>query len=179
MNYVNNPQGGLDASNDEFFTGAITEGVGNESENLNPDISESLHSGDRSMSWQRNPQELGNKIINFPGDALKEPESSQSTTDNLGTIVSNVTPENNNSVDELQYNKDAVNETGFDRTNIKTTGDGLDTAGIKELEKLADRKLYKEDDAAGYVDTIRGEDGMTFANLENTYGSNSAWKKAA
>jgi hypothetical protein len=88
-------------------------------------------------------------------------------------------PGANNSINKSQPDKDKIIEASFDRTSIKTTGDGLDSAGIEELEKVADKKLYKDDDAAGYVDAIRGEDGMAFVNLENSYGANSAWKKAA
>ena len=130
------------------------------------------------ISWQRNPQEIGNKIINFPGNNLENPKSHHNQ-ENFAIIEPTMPPGASDGIDKSQPNKDKIIEASFNRTSIKTTGDGLDAEGIKELEKVADKKLYKEDDAAGYVDAIRGEDGMAVVNLENSYGPNSAWKKAA
>lgn len=179
MDYGQHSQSGPKASDDALFAGAITEGVGIKPENTNPDVAESLHSDDQSISWQRGPREIGSKIINFPGDITKESELSQDQGQ-FGVIEPTMPPGTGNSIiDSTQPSQDKMIEASFDRTSIKTTGDGLDTAGIKELEKVADSKLYKNDDAAGYVDAIRGEDGMAFTNLENSYGADSAWKKAA
>lgn len=179
MDYGQHSQGSPKTSDDALFAGAITEGVGIKPENSNPDVSESLHSDDQSISWQRSPQERGNKIINFPGDTVDNLESSHNLEQPDGVITPTMPPGVSNDVVGGQPSQDEIIKASFDRTNIKTTGNGLNAEGIKELEKVADKKLYKEDDAAGYVDTIRGEDGMAFVNLENSYGANSAWKKAA
>ena len=51
MDYAKSLQNNLSTSNDIFFAGAITKGVGAEPEDFNPDASESLHSDDQSISW--------------------------------------------------------------------------------------------------------------------------------
>ena len=178
MNNGQHSQGNPRTSDDALFAKAITEGVGVKPESSNPDAAKSLHSDDQSISWQRNPGEIGSKIINFPGNTTKSSELSENQEQSRA-ITPIMPPGAYNNISETQPDKSKIIEVSFNRTSIKTTGDGLDAEGIKELEKVADKKLYKEDDAAGYVDAIRGEDGMAIVNLENSYGANSAWKKAA
>lgn len=157
----------------------FTAGAGTDSVNTNNfEAENNLDLTNTDISWQRNPQEIGNKIINFPGNNPENPKSHHNQ-ENFAVIEPTMPPGANNGINKSQPDKDKIIEASFDRTSIKTTGDGLDSAGIEELEKVADKKLYKDDDAAGYVDAIRGEDGMAFVNLENSYGANSAWKKAA
>lgn len=54
-------------SNDLLFEQAITQGEGTAPENSNPDIAESLHATDDSISWEAQPtDQLNNQLINQP-----------------------------------------------------------------------------------------------------------------
>lgn len=167
-------QGGDKTSNNVLFANGLTEGVGTQPGDINPDSAESLHSSDQSISWQTNPQEIGDKTMN---SSDKNHDESSPVGQKATEIVDLPSFSNTSSqIDEKQPSKAQIIEFSFNQAVVKTTNRGLDPAAIKEAEKIEDVKLNKEDNAADYYEIMRD---MAHTNTDNSYGSNSAWKEAA
>lgn len=178
MSYGQRSQNGDNTSDDALFAGGLTTGVGVKPENFNPDGAESLHSDDQSISWQRNRQEIGNKIMNFPGESLQNSEVSRDQG-GPNVIEPTMPPELNSRITDSQPNsKDAAN-AAVDYADLRIIGDKISAAVVKKAKAIEREKIWENDDAAGYNDAIRDDhDGVTVTLLDNSFSSNSAWKRA-
>ena len=102
--------------------------------------------------------------------------------DNLGKVIELELPPGSES-----------STTGIDRTldkapatqslhNVRTTGDKLETSGIREIDNVIER-LSSNDDTADFYETVRGSngnDGMVKSHLLNSFGKeDTAWKEVA
>lgn len=168
-------QNGNKLSDDALFADGLTEGVGTKPDISNPDIAESLHSDDQSISWQR-----GNKIISFPGDSL---QGAESLRDQKQPNVTNLTMPpilDAHIVKEQPDGREALKSASVsDRANFKIIGDKVNAAVIKKAEAMEREKIWENDDAAGYNDAIRDEhSGVTVTLLDNSFGPNSAWERS-
>lgn len=157
-----------------FFT--AEPGLGKEQAS-NP-YEEGANLSNDSAPWKEEVSNAtGDKIIG-PNEHNVDIEQAKDepNTPELGEIV-NIEQPPNMGISPKDESK--IIESSFDRNAIKITGGSFDATVIKEIEKVADKKLEKEDDAAGYYESIRGKGGMTNANLENSFGNDAVWKEKA
>ena len=180
------------ASAQPFFTA----GAGTNSVDINnSDIKDNLNINNKESSWNntspdRDPRNIGNLAINpqevsnqdgiineaLPQETNPHPEQNN-TSPELGKVINLEMPPGMNKGDSTKIpDQSEIIEASFDRNVIKTTKSGLEAAAIKEADKVANKKLYKDDDAAGYYDIMRD---MAHTNTNNSYGDRSAWKEAA
>lgn len=85
MNYGQHSQNNDIPSSDALFASGLTEGVGANTKQTELGAEEGLQSNE---SWQRNPQAIGNKIINFPNS----PNSVAEAKEQLGVIEPTMPP---------------------------------------------------------------------------------------
>ena len=121
---------------------------------------------------ERDPRSIGDSAINSLRNDTQQERAS--TDAELGEIIEVGLPPNMpsgdiNRIDSTKIYEDASNFT----TRIGFNSDGLNRAGISKMEKLAHETLDKND-AAGYVDGIRGDGGIQEEIMNDAYGVNSA-----
>ena len=146
MDYGQRSQNNDIPSSDALFASGLTEGVGVNPEQTKLDAEGVLQSNE---SWRRNPQTIGNKIINFPNS----PNSVTEAKEHLGVIEPTMPPM-------------AAEETQT-QSSLKTDiiEASLDSAGVKEIDK-AISKLNRTGNVADFYETAR--DAME-TNLNNSY----------
>ncbi len=158
MDYGQRSQNNDIPSSDALFASGLTEDVGVKPEQAKLDTEEGLQSNE---SWQRNPQAIGNKIINFPDS----PDSTMAEKkEHLGVIEPTMPP---TAIGEAQTQsplKADVIEASLDKTALNTEG-RLESAGVKEIDK-AISKLKHTGNVADFYETAR--DAME-TNLNNSY----------
>ena len=173
MDYTKSLQNNLSTSNDIFFAGAITKGVGAEPEDFNPDASESLHSDDQSISWVAEAQINSVEKPGYPAETATDSKLSHGQ-EQLAVITS-TTSENysgNTYGGRLEENG-IVTKNEYD--GLKIVGDKIDTEVIKKAENI-EKKMLDNNDAAGYVDAIRDENfGLSPIIMSNSFEDNSGW----
>lgn len=173
MDYGQNGQSDSRIANSDLFASGLTEGAGVAPESSNPDTNESLHADDASISWQRNPQEVGNKLIGLSSNYDKDRQGDQYPPSvELGVIEPTMPPGATEDLNPEIIDQTKAIEHSFDKTVIKTD-DRLDPAALKEINAASSR-LDHTGDIADFYDTARN---MTVANLTNSFGNNSAWKE--
>ena len=114
-----------------------------------------------------------NTVGNFPTDPANEILENQANSDNepplnqpivnsqeLGQITPIATP--------TSVVPATTNRSSYNPNNIKTTGDKLEKSTIPEIDN-AINKLNQTGDLNSFYDEIRGEGGMTDANLNNSF----------
>ena len=139
-----------------------------------------------NMERDRDLRNLGNRIISSPEsseDAEAIPEDSRGAGPELGKIIDMDLPPNsvrpsNKAPKEGEVFENSANVVNADFSKIKTTGNKLSKGSIEEIIKPI-KEFSKTDDAAVFYDTVRGEEGAVSANLNNSFGENSALKEAA
>ena len=152
MDYGQRLQNNSISSNDALFTSGLTEGAGNNPEQTELDAKEGLYANE---SWQRSPQAVGNKIINFPNSTI-EASDNQSQKERLGVIEPTMPP--------TMSEETQIIEASLDKTALNTEG-RLESAGVKEIDK-AISKLNRTGNVADFYETTR--DAME-TNLNNSY----------
>ena len=160
MDYGQRSQNNGISSNDALFTSGLTEGVGKNPEQTELDAKEGLRSNE---SWQRNPQAIGNKIINFPNSTI-EASDNQSQKERLGVIEPTMPPTMSEGAQTQSSLKTDIIEASLDKTALNTEG-RLESAGVKEIDKAISR-LNRTGNVADFYETAR--DAME-TNLNNSY----------
>ena len=118
---------------------------------LNPEILS-------AASLETSPNKEEAKEVNresLSDDILKKADP----TDNLGQIT---TLENAISVTGVS------NHSGYNPALLKTSGDHLEKDAIKEIQK-AEIKLSETHELTPFYDEIRGENGMLYTHLDNSF----------
>ena len=157
MNYGQHSQNNDIPSSDALFASGLTEGVGANPEQTELGAEEGLQSNE---SWQRNPQTIGNKIINFPNS----PNSVTEAKEHLGVIEPTMPPMAAEETQTQSSLKTDIIEASLDKTALNTEG-RLESAGVKEIDK-AISKLNRTGNVADFYETAR--DAME-TNLNNSY----------
>lgn len=160
MDYGQRSQNNGISSNDALFTSGLTEGVGKNPEQTELDAKEGLHSNE---SWQRSPQAIGNKIINFPNSTI-EASDNQFQKERLGVIEPTMPPTMSEETQTQSSLKTDIIEASLDKTALNTEG-RLESAGVKEIDK-AISELNRTGNVADFYETAR--DAME-TNLNNSY----------
>ena len=160
MDYGQRLQNNSISSNDALFTSGLTEGAGNNPEQTELDAKEGLYANE---SWQRSPQAVGNKIINFPNSTI-EASDNQSQKERLGVIEPTMPPTMSEETQTRSSLKTDIIEASLDKTALNTEG-RLESAGVKEIDK-AISKLNRTGNVADFYETTR--DAME-TNLNNSY----------
>ena len=157
MNYGQHSQNNDIPSSDALFASGLTEGVGANPEQTELGAEEGLQSNE---SWQRNPQTIGNKIINFPNS----PNSVTEAKERLGVIEPTMPPMVAEETQTQPPLKTDIIEASLDKSALNTEG-RLESAGVKEIDK-AISKLKHTGNVADFYETAR--DAME-TNLNNSY----------
>ena len=157
MNYGHHSQNNDIPSSDALFASGLTEGVGANPEQTELGAEEGLQSNE---SWQRNPQTIGNKIINFPNS----PNSVTEAKERLGVIEPTMPPMVAEETQTQPPLKTDIIEASLDKSALNTEG-RLESAGVKEIDK-AISKLKHTGNVADFYETAR--DAME-TNLNNSY----------
>ena len=157
MDYGRHSQNNDIPSSDALFASGLTEGVGANLEQTKLDAEGGLQSNE---SWQRNPQVIGNKIINFPNS----PNSVTEAKERLGVIEPTMPPMVAEETQTQPPLKTDIIEASLDKSALNTEG-RLESAGVKEIDK-AISKLKHTGNVADFYETAR--DAME-TNLNNSY----------
>ena len=157
MDYGQRSQNNDIPSSDALFASGLTEGVGANPEQAKLDAEGGLQSNE---SWQRNPQAIGNKIINFPNS----PNSVTEAKEHLCVIEPTMPPMAAEETQTQSSLKTDIIEASLDKTALNTEG-RLESAGVKEIDK-AISKLNRTGNVADFYETAR--DAME-TNLNNSY----------
>lgn len=157
MDYGQHSQNNDIPSSDALFASGLTEGVGANPEQTELGAEEGLQSNE---SWQRNPQTIGNKIINFPNS----PNSVAEAKERLGVIEPTMPPMVAEETQTQPPLKTDIIEASLDKSALNTEG-RLESAGVKEIDK-AISKLNHTGNVADFYETAR--DAME-TNLNNSY----------
>lgn len=157
MNYGQHSQNNDIPSSDALFASGLTEGVGANPEQTELGAEEGLQSNE---SWQRNPQTIGNKIINFSNS----PNSVTEAKERLGVIEPTMPPMVAEETQTQPPLKTDIIEASLDKSALNTEG-RLESAGVREIDK-AISKLKHTGNVADFYETAR--DAME-TNLNNSY----------
>ena len=157
MDYGQRSQNNDIPSSDALFASGLTEGVGVNPEQTKLDAEGGLQSNE---SWRRNPQTIGNKIINFSNS----PNSVMVAKEHLGVIEPTMPPMAAEETQTQSSLKTDIIEASLDKTALNTEG-RLESAGVKEIDK-AISKLNRTGNVADFYETAR--DAME-TNLNNSY----------
>lgn len=132
------------------------------------------------MSVERDLKSIGNNVISLSETKEKLEVGAQNHEQgaNLGNVVNmEMPPETKGDQPSVDTAKMAEQTILFNPASLNTKN-GLKKDGVREVAKAID-KFKKDGDAAALYDSVCGEEGMVITNLSNSYGENSAWKKAA
>lgn len=162
----------MNFTDDTLFDSAITSGVGDAPEKINPDVAESLHSADESISWspQRDPHEMGNLALNAREDL-------SSTSPELGKIVNlemppdaNMPGENHESSPTFQaeLNPDIIDFSKIRKNSIRDT---IAPENVEIVEHAIGEFKKDKITPADLVDSIqKASDSFLDVNYGRKYG---------
>ncbi len=144
MDYGQRSQNNDIPSNDVLFASGLTEGVGANPEQTELGAEEGLQSNE---SWQRNPQAIGNKIINFPNSSNSATEAKE----RLGVIELTMPPMVAEETQTQSSLKTDIIEASLDNPALNT--EGLpEFAGVEEIDR-AISKLKHTGNVADFYET--------------------------
>lgn len=171
MDYGRTSQSGTDPLNSRDISAVSPESLGANNE---PPM---------SSEQDRDLRSLGNRAITSPESSSNEsdmaPEDSQNSPE-LGKVIDlSLPPGSEKDIkDESKIFEASANVSGVNFANIKTTGGKLSKSSTREVGKVINI-FEKGGNAEEFYDDVRGEEGAVAANLNNSYGENSALKEAA